>query len=433
MLDINYVREHAKLVRENLAKRQDADVLKQFDEVLKLNVEWRELKGKVDELRHRRNVVSQEINVLKKQGKNVNTVIEEIKSLPVTITEIESKSNSLQDKIRNLLLKIPNLLHDSVPFGKDDADNVVVKKFGRLPKFKFKLLGHEDILRKWKLVDLERAAKISGARWYFLREEIALLEMALTKYAIDFMRKKKFALVVPPFMMNRRAYEGVTSLGDFEEMLYKIDGEDLYAIATSEHPCTARFMDEVLPSECLPVKMVGFSTNFRKEAGAHGKDTKGIFRVHQFNKVEQLIICRPEDSWHFHEELIKNAVEFFQSLGLHGRVVNVCTGDIGIVAAKKYDFEAWMPVQNAYREMGSCSNCTTYQAVRLNIKYQDGAERKYVHTLNSTCVATSRAVVAILENFQKEDGTIKIPKVLHKYCGFKMIGKVEKKKKQKNN
>ena len=330
-----------------------------------------------------------------------------------------------------MLLRIPNTLHDSVPFGKDDADNVVAKKFGKLPKFKFELIGHEEILKKWKLVDLERASKISGARWYFLKEQAALLEMALTRYAVDFMRKKGYALFVPPFMINRKAYEGVTSLGDFEEMLYKIDGEDLYAIATSEHPGTAQFMDEILQAECLPVKMVGFSTNFRKEAGAHGKDTKGIFRVHQFNKVEQLIICKPEESWHFHEELIKNAVEFFQSLGLHGRVANVCTGDIGIVAAKKYDVEVWMPVQKAYREMVSCSNCTSYQAVRLNIKYQDGIERKYVHTLNSTCVATSRAVVAILENFQQKDGTVIIPKILHKYCGFKVIGKITKVKKGK--
>lgn len=422
MLDISYIRENEKLVKENISRRQDPEKVKWIEEVLKLDEEWRVLKSKVDELRHKRNTISQDINALKKQGKEASKLIKEASELPKTIANTESKLNDLQQKIKSLLMKIPNILHDSVPFGKGEEDNAVVKKFGKMPKFKFPLLGHEDVLRKWKLVDLERAAKISGARWYFLREEAALLEMALTKYAIDFMRKKGYSFVVPPFMMNRKAYEGVTSLDDFEEVLYKIEGEDLYAIATSEHPGTARFMDEALPLECLPIKMVAFSTNFRKEAGAHGKDTKGIFRVHQFNKVEQLIICKPEDSWHLQEELLKNAVEFFQSLDLHGRILNVCTGDIGIVAAKKYDVDVWFPVQNAYREVVSCSNCTTYQAIRLNIKYQDGSERKYVHTLNSTCVATSRALVAILENFQNKDGSVNIPKVLWKYTGFKKIG-----------
>ncbi len=422
MLDIGYIRENPKVVKENIAKRKDPEKLKLVDELLKVDKEWRTAKQQIDELRHRRNVVSEEINRTKKAGNDASKLIREAKEIPQKLSQLEAKEKDLLEKIRQFLLRIPNLLHESVPFGVDEHDNIVVKKFGKLPKFKFPLLGHEDILRKWKLVELERAAKISGSRWYFLREEAALLEMALARYAIDFMRKKGYAFVVPPFMMNKKAYEGVTSLDDFKDVLYKIEGEDLYAIATSEHPGTAQFMDEALPLEGLPIKMVGFSTNFRKEAGAHGRDTKGIFRVHQFNKVEQLIICRPEDSWHFHEELMKNAVEFFQSLGLHGHVVNNCTGDIGIVAAKKYDPEVWFPVQKAYREVGSCSNCTSYQAVRLNIKYQDGSERKYVHTLNSTCVATSRAVVAIFENFQNKDGTVNVPKVLWKYTGFKKIG-----------
>lgn len=430
MLDINYIREHSNIVKENISRRQEPEKCGWIDEVLLLDKEWRELKGSVDELRRRRNIVSQEINALKKQGKDAKKAIDEAAQIPKKIAEGESRINDLQQKIRSLLLKIPNLLHESVPFGKTDADSVVVKKFGRVPKFKFTLVGHEELMLRHDLFDLGRAAKISGARWYFLKNEAAILEMALTRYAIDFMRKKGYYFVVPPFMINRKAYEGVTSLGDFEEVLYKIDGEDLYAIATSEHPCTAQFMDEIIPVAKLPMKMVGFSTNFRKEAGAHGKDTKGIFRTHQFNKVEQLIICRPEDSWHFHEELIKNAAEFFNSIGLHCRIVNICTGDIGIVAAKKYDIECWMPVQNAFREVVSCSNCTSYQAVRLNIKYQDGSERKFVHTLNSTCVATGRALVAILENFQQKDGTILVPKVLWKYCGFKVIGKAEKKKKK---
>jgi len=429
MLDINYIREHTDVVKENLAKRQEPEKVKWIDEVLALDKEWRSVKGKVDELRAKRNTLSQEINKLKKEGKDARKVIEEVAQVPKTIAQQETKINELQQKIRSLLMKIPNLLHETVPFGKSDADNVVVKKFGKAPKFNFPLMGHEELMLKHDLIDLERAAKIAGARQYFLKNELAIMQMSLLRYAVDFMRKKGYSIFIPPFMMNRCAHEGVTSLDAFEDTMYKIEGEDLYMIATSEFPGTAQFMDEVLSAEKLPVKLTGVSTCFRKEAGAHGKDTKGIFRVHQFNKVEQLIICKPEDSWHFHEELIKNAIEFFESLGLHGQVVNICTGDIGIVAAKKYDVNIWMPVQQAYREVVSCSNCTSYQAVRLNLKYQDGGEKKYVHTLNSTCTTDTRPLVAIFENFQQNDGTIAIPKVLQKYCGFKVIGKSAKKEK----
>lgn len=431
MLDINYVREHPEVVKENLARRQEPDKIKWVDEILALDKEWRDLKGQMDVLRHKRNTLSEEINTLKKQGMDAKKVIDEVKSLPLTIGEIDAKSTDLQNKIRTLLMKTPNLLHDSVPFGKTDADNVTVKKFGKLPKFKFPLVGHEELMLKHNLLDLDRAAKIAGARQYFLKNELAILQLSLLRYAVDFIRKKGYSLFIPPFMMNRRAHEGVTSLDAFEDTMYKIEGEDLYMIATSEFPGTAQFIDEVLSVEKLPLKLVGLSTCFRKEAGAHGKDTKGIFRVHQFNKVEQLIICKPEDSWHFHEELIKNAAAFFESLGLHCRIVNICTGDIGIVAAKKYDIEVWMPAQNAYREVVSCSNCTSYQAVRLNLKYNVGAEKKYVHTLNSTCTTDTRPLVAIFENFQQKDGTIKIPTVLQKYCGFKVIGKAAKAKPKK--
>jgi len=311
------------------------------------------------------------------------------------------------------------LMHESVPVGKDDSENVVVRTVGKKPTFSFAPVSHVDLLQKKDWADFERAAKISGARWFFLKGDLVILELALVRYAMDFMREKGYVPIVPPFMISRSAYEGVVSLEDFETVMYKVEGEDLYAIATSEHPLTAMYRDEVLDK--LPIKLAGYSTNFRKEAGAHGKDQKGIFRVHQFNKVEQIIICKPEDSWHFHEELLKNALEFFESLGLHLRVVNVCTGDLGIIAAKKYDIEAWYPVQNAYREVVSCSNCTSYQAVRSNIRFQHDQERHFVHTLNSTCVATTRALVAILENFQRADGSVEVPKVLQKYTGFKVM------------
>lgn len=423
MLNINYLREHPNLVKENIAKRQEPKKIKLVDETLSLDKEWRAWKGELDELRHRRNDISLEINKAKKEKCDATGLIEEAKILPRKIAELETHTEDVWQKIRQLLLQLPNILHPSVPFGKDNTENEQVKTFGTMPTFDFGPVSHVDLLAKWDLADFDRAAKISGARWYFLKKELAILEMALTKYAVDFMIEKKHTFVQPPYMIARKPMEGVVPLSDFEDALYKIDGDDLYCIATSEQPMTAMFMDETLDEKQLPIKMVACSPCFRKEAGAHGKDTKGIFRVHQFNKVEQIVIAKPEESWHIHEELLANALEFFETLGLHGRVVNICTGDIGMVAAKKYDIEVWMPVQKTYREVVSCSNCTDYQAIGLNIKYLKGQDREYVHTLNSTCVATTRALVAIIENFQDKKGIIHIPQVLQKYCGFKKIGK----------
>jgi seryl-tRNA synthetase len=419
MLEIKFIREHPELVRADLKKRDDPEKLRWVDEVLKLDNEWRKIKGEADALRSKRNTLSMEINKLKKEKKDANKIIKEAQDIPKKIEQLEKEVAEKEEKIKYYLMRMPNILHESVPVGTDESGNVVVKTIGKKPKFDFALKSHTDLAEQNNWVDLERAAKISGARWYFLKGDLVLLEMAIIKYAIEFMSKRGYTIVVPPYAISRKAYEGVTSLADFEDVLYKIEGENLYMIATSEHPLTSMWMDEVIDEDKLPIKMAGFSACFRKEAGSHGKDTKGIFRVHQFNKVEQIIICRPEDSWKFHEELRKNIEDFFESLGLHLRTVNICTGDIGIVAAKKYDPEVWMPVQNTYREVGSCSNCTSYQAVRLNIKYKAKEGNKYVHTLNSTCVATSRALVAILENFQQKDGTVKIPDVLVQYMGGK--------------
>ncbi len=421
MLDPAFVREHSEIVRKNLQKRANPEYVRLFDELLSIDSTWRTLKGKVDDLRHERNKITLEITKLSKEKKDISSHVQKAKMIPQQLQALEAELDTAQKKMQSLQLRIPNLLHESVPVGKDDQGNKVVRLFGKKPSFKFPLISHVDLIEKNGWTDLERAAKISGSRWYFLKGDLALLEQALVRYAFEFMHKKKYIFVVPPFMMNRKAYEGVTDLGAFEEVLYKIEGEDLYAIATSEHPITAMFMNEVLDPTTFPLKYYGYSTNFRKEAGAHGKDMKGIFRVHQFNKVEQLIFCTPEQSWKLHEELVKNAILFFKSLGLHFRQVNVCTGDIGIVAAKKYDLEVWCPVQNAYREIVSCSNCTSYQAVRLGIKYSTSEGNQYIHTLNSTLVATSRALVAILENCQQKDGAVKVPKVLQKYMFAKKV------------
>lgn len=424
MLDIELFRHNPDIVRKDLKKRNDSEKLKWVDEIIRLDIKWKDLKSKVDLLRAKRNKISEEINKAKKEGKDVKKILAEAKKIPDEIFKIETEQKEIEEKIKNYLMRMPNILHDSVPKGKDETDNVVIKEFGKKPKFNFEPKSHVDLIEQLNIADIPRAAKISGARFWFLKGDLALLDLALQHYAVDFMKERGYLLIEPPFMMNRSAYEGVTDLSDFENVMYKIEGEDLYLIATSEHPLTAQFQNEILEENELPIKLAGISACFRKEAGSHGKDTKGIFRGHQFNKIEQIIICKPEESWEMHEELLKNISDFFSSLEIPFRIVNICTGDIGTVAAKKYDVEAWMPAQNAYREVGSCSNCTDYQARRLKIRYKTKDGNKLVHTLNSTCVATSRALVAILENYQNIDGTITIPKVLIPYMnGLKKIEK----------
>ncbi|MBI4450518.1 serine--tRNA ligase [Candidatus Woesearchaeota archaeon] len=421
MLDIRWIRENSDAVRKNMQSRQMADRLAWVDEALELDAQYRKLKGDTDALRSRRNTLSMEINAEKKAGKDAQGLILEAQELPKKIASSEEQLNSVQDRLRHFMLRIPNMLHESVPVGKDSTENPVIHEFGKPKTPSFELKGHTELLQALNGADLERAAKVAGARWYYLKGKVAQLEQALCRYGIDFMVDHGYTLVIPPHMMNRAAYEGVVDMGAFEDALYKVEGEDLYLIATSEHPLTAQYKDEVLSDNELPMRLTGFSTNFRKEAGAHGKDQKGIFRVHQFNKVEQVVFARPEDSWKLHEELVKNAVEFWKTLEMPFHQITLCSGDTGTVMAKTYDYEAWYPVQQAYREVGSCSNATDYQARRLNIRYQKGEERPFVHTLNATLVATTRAVVAILENFQQSDGSVKIPKALQKYTGFKEI------------
>ena len=270
-------------------------------------------------------------------------------------------------------------------------------------------------------VDLARGAKVTGSRFYFLQGDLARLEMALQSYSANFLMERGYTLVQPPLMMNREAYEGVTDLGDFETVMYGIEPDKYYLIATSEHPLTAMRMDEIIEPSELPIKLVGVSSCFRREVGAHGLSDRGIWRVHQFTKIEQIVICKPDDSWEHHEELLTNAVELWDSLGLHYRVVNICTGDMGTVASKKYDLEAWLPGANAYKEVVSCSNCTDYQANRLRMRYRTAEGNSAVHTLNSTAVATSRALVAIMEQYQNEDGTVRVPDVLVPHMGGQKI------------
>jgi len=426
MLDIKLIRENPDFVKANLSKRGNRENTRILEELVVTDEKWREDLTKLNSLRHERRLVTAEIAASKKAGKDISQKLTEAKEIDLKITTIEKEVTQAEQRTKDFLMQLPNLLHDSVPFGKDESDNVQVRKWGKVPVFTFPVKNHIDLALPLNIIDTERAGKVTGARFFFLKGEGALLDMALMRFALEEMTKKGYLPVEPPLLMRREPYEGVTSLGDFADVLYKIENEDLYLIATSEHPMAAMFMNEVLREEDLPIKLAGISTCFRKEAGVHGKDTRGIFRTHQFNKIEQFVFCTPEDSWKIHEELLSNAEDLVQKLGLPYRVVNVCTGDIGTVAAKKYDIEAWMPAQSGYREIISCSNCTDYQARRLNIRYREkeGTPTKgFVHTLNSTAIATGRTIVALIENFQQPDGTISIPKVLREYMGNnEMIG-----------
>ncbi len=418
MLDIKLIREKPEFVKNNLAKRGNPENSKTLEALIELDRKWRQNLTKLNDLRHERKLLTSEIAKLKKVGKNASNEVEKARILETEITGIQEEVARAEKKTCEYLMHLPNLLHETVPFGNDESGNVQVKSWGTIPKFDFEIKNHIDLGLHLDIIDIERAGKVTGSRFFYLKREGVLLDMALMSFALEEITKKGYLPVEPPYLMRREPYEGVTALGDFEEVLYKIENEDLYLIATSEHPIAAMFMNEVLKEEELPLKLAGMSPYFRKEAGAHGKDTRGMFRTHQFNKIEQFVFCEPEDSWKLHEELLSNAEALVQKLGLPYRVVNVCTGDIGTVAAKKYDIEVWMPAQNDYREVVSCSNCTDYQARRLGIRYREkeGSPVKgFLHTLNSTAIATGRTIVAIMENFQQEDGTIAVPKVLRKY------------------
>ncbi|MHA1928868.1 MAG: serine--tRNA ligase, partial [Candidatus Thorarchaeota archaeon] len=388
------------------------------EHLLSLDEKVRSLQKEIQELRTQRNRLSKEVGQLKKAGEDATKIMNEVNKVNDRIGKTEHDADSLKTDLLRIQMSIPNILHDSVPFGTGEEGNEIAKEWGGKPVRSFEVQSHVDLLESLDLADIPRASKIAGTRMYFLKNELVMIDLAMQQLALTMLIEKGFTPMYPPFMMRREPYEGVVDLSDFEDVMYKIEGEDLYLIATSEHPIAAMHMKEVFEPTDLPIKYAGISTCFRKEAGTHGKDTKGIFRVHHFNKVEQLVFSHPDESWKIHEELLANAENLFQSLELPYRVVNVCTGDIGIVAAKKYDLELWMPGQQTYREAISCSNCTSYQATRLNIRYRikkGGTEKGYLHTLNSTMMANTRAFVAILENYQKEDGSVSIPKALHKY------------------
>ena len=414
MLDIKLFRENPEAIKTSQKKRGKDEKL--VDNVLELDQAWRDLLQQAEELKRERNVVSEKINQMKKEGKAATAEIKKVKNVADEIAKLDIKISDALARRDSMRYKIGNILSNDVPLG---TNIKVIRTWGAQPKFNFTPKAHADIIEDLDIADVTRAAELSGARFYYLKNELVKLNLALIHFAFDNLIAKGYTPMWTPYLLRHRPIEAAAELEDFKDQLYKIEGEELYLIATAEQTLAAFHMDEVLDENKLPLKYAGFSTNFRKEAGSHGKDTKGIFRVHQFDKVEQFIFCKPESSNAIHEDMVRVTEELFQKLGLPYRVISIPAQDLNDNAAKKYDIEVWFPAQKQYRELISVSNCTDYQARKLNVKF--GQDKDIAHTLNGTAIATERAICAILENFQQKDGSIKIPEVLQKYTGFKDI------------
>lgn len=419
MLDPKFIRENPDKVKENIRKKFQEDKISLVDEFLKLDNEKRKLMQEAQKLRHERNELSKKINEAKKKGKDAKEFMSVVKEIPGKIKNIEEKQSKLDERITEILLIIPNMIHKSVPIGKNDKENVEVEKIGNPRKFDFEVKSHVEIAEKLDMVDFETSAETSGNGFYYMKGDLALLNMALVNFARDYMVSQGYKYVEPPLMIRKKVLTGVYSNEEIDAMSYKIDGEDLYLIATSEHPLIGMFINKTLKKNELPIKITGFSACFRREIGSHGIDEKGLFRTHQFNKQEMIVICEPKDSYKFYEEMMTHSKNIFKALGIPIRELECCSGDLADLKAKSADLEAWSPRKNGWIEITSCTNMEEAQARRLNIKVDDGKTKYFTHTLNNTAIATSRALVAILENFQNSDGTVDIPEVLWPYMGGK--------------
>jgi seryl-tRNA synthetase len=420
MLDPKIIRDEPDRIKQML---KDRSVEFDFEKMLELNKTRKEMMHQSDELKQKRNQMSVKIGIEKKAGNDASELLQEMGEISEKLNNFENSQKAVDDDYHKLSFSIPNLIHDSVPKGADESFNRQIRTWGEIPKMDFKIKDHIDLGLDLDIVDLERASKTAGARFYYLKGGLVKLGQALTAFALDFVSEKNYSLIQPPYMINRQSMEGAVIADDFEEVIYKIQDEDLFLIGTSEHAIASMYYDEILEGQKIPLRYASISPCFRKEAGAHGKDQKGIFRVHQFEKIEQFIFCRPEESWGEHEKMIQNTEEFYQKLKIPYRLMLLSSGDMSKVSAKTYDIEAWMAGQNAYREIVSCSNCLDYQSRRLKIRFREKSneDTKYIHTLNSTLIAIERTMVAILENNQTKDGHIEIPKVLQKYFGDNLI------------
>jgi seryl-tRNA synthetase len=426
MIDIKLIRENPEIVKENLKKKFQEEKISLVDKVKKLDDEWRKLKYKVDGLRSERNKISKEINKVKKSKSQKEELIKKARKIPEEINKIEEKAKKLREEINQIMHEIPNIIHESVPIGKDDSENVEIKKIGKPKKLGFPVKSHIELGENLGMLDFDISAKVSGKGFYYLKGDLALLNVALINFARDYMVKQDFEYVEPPLMIKKEILSGVYSNKEIDAMAYKIENEDLYLIATSEHPLIGQFINQTLKKKELPVKQTGYSMCFRREIGSHGIDEKGIYRTHQFNKQEMIIICEPSESYKWYDKMLKYSIEIFKALNIPIRILECCSGDLADLKAKSCDLEAWSPRQKKYFEITSLTNMEEAQARRLNIKIEDKGKRYFAHTLNNTVIATSRALVALMENNQQKNGSIKIPKVLWKYMGGKKV--IERKK-----
>jgi len=415
MIDPKILKDNPHLIKDMLRRRK---VEYPVSELLDLDKKRRELIIEIQNLRHRKNTLSQSIATKKKNQESADKELDEMKNVGELMQSVENKKSIVEKRYSDLIYSIPNVLHESVPIGYSEDDNIVIRIHDDYLKSGSKT-DHFDLANSLGLIDLERAAKIAGSRFYFLKNELVKMNQALINYALDFLVEYGYQLIQPPFMLKNDAIKGSIIMDDFEDVIYKIENEDLYMIGTSEHAMASMHMDEILDSRKLPLRYASISPCFRKEAGAHGKDMKGIFRVHQFEKVEQFVISDAQNSFNEHERMLNISERFYQNLEIPFRVVLLCSADTGKVSSKTYDIEAWMPGQNKYREIGSCSNCVDFQSRRLSIRHREkiNEDTQLVHTLNSTLVATERTMVAILENYQTNNQTVIVPNVLRKYMG----------------
>ncbi len=428
MLDIRLIRENPELVKENIRKKFQDGKLKLVDKVLELDQRNRAIKTEVEQLRAKRNAASKQIGALMGQKKHeeAEAVKKEVAQDGDRIAELTAEQAKVDEEILKAMMVIPNIIDASVPIGKDDSENVEVQRFGEPKVPDFEIPYHTEIMEKLGGLDLDSARRVAGNGFYYLMGKIALLHSAILAYARNFMVQRGFTYCIPPFMIRSNVVSGVMSFAEMDSMMYKIEGEDLFLIGTSEHSMIGKFIDQILPEDTLPLTLTSYSPCFRKEKGAHGLEERGVYRIHQFEKQEMIVICKPEDSMYWFDQLWKNTVDFFRSMDIPVRTLECCSGDLADLKVKSLDVEAWSPRQKKYFEVGSCSTLGDAQARRLKIRVNGKDGRKYfAHTLNNTVVAPPRMLIAFLENHLQADGSVKIPEVLRPYCGFDVIEPVK--------
>ncbi len=421
MLDIKFVRENPDIVKENIKKKFQDEKLPLVDESIALDKEARELQQEADELRAKKNQIAKQIGALMAQGKKeeAEEVKKEVAKNAARLAELEAKEPEVREKLRSIMMTIPNIIDPSVPVGRDDSENVELERFGEPVVPDFEVPYHTEIMEKLSGLDLDSARKVAGNGFYYLMGDIARLHSAIISYARDFMIDRGFTYCVPPFMIRGNVVDGVMSFAEMDAMMYKIEGEDLYLIGTSEHSMIGKFIDTMVPEESLPQTLTSYSPCFRKEKGAHGIEERGLYRIHQFEKQEMIVVCKPEDSMDWFHKLWRNTVDLFRSMDIPVRTIECCSGDLADLKVKSYDVEAWSPRQKKYFEVGSCSNLGDAQARRLRIRVKGKDGKYFAHTLNNTVVAPPRMLIAFLENNLQADGSVRIPEVLRPYMGGK--------------